>query len=189
LSGPLILHSYPVRSKSVQPPAAPPPAHACSRRHGGPTTRAVETLKREPYINLDPCRRGGVGIRTPVWFAILIGKLYVVTGGASAKVNGGAPVPRPSHAGRDPIVTIRVPTGDKINGNDVTSVSPDYEFWANWWRGLVLRGGMDMSIPDHGSGARTAFLANFAPPGTTSRRTTGRRSAIWRGTCPPTSLD
>ena len=59
-------------------------------------------------------------------------------------------------------VTIRTPTGDKLNGNSVTSVSPDYEFWANWWRGLVLRGGAGMSIPDHTNGARTAFVANLA---------------------------
>ena len=58
--------------------------------------------------------------------------------------------------------TIRVPTGDKLNGNSVTSVSPDYEFWANWWRGLVLRGGAGMTFPDHTNGGRTAFLANLA---------------------------
>jgi hypothetical protein len=60
-------------------------------------------------------------------------------------------------------VTVRTPSGQSYNGNDVTSVSPDYEFWANWWRGLVLRGGAGMAFPDHGSGARTAFLANIAP--------------------------
>lgn len=60
-------------------------------------------------------------------------------------------------------VTIRTPSGQPFNGNEVTSVSPDYEFWANWWRGLVVRGGAGMSIPDHSSGARTAFLANVAP--------------------------
>src|SRR5262245_22285767 len=61
-------------------------------------------------------------------------------------------------------VTIRTPTGHEFNGNDITSVSPDYEFWANWWRGLVLRGGAGMVFPDHGTpGARTSFLANIAP--------------------------
>ena len=49
-------------------------------------TRALESLEHEPYINLETFRRNGVGVRTPVWFAILDHKLYVVTDGTSAKV-------------------------------------------------------------------------------------------------------
>ena len=60
-------------------------------------------------------------------------------------------------------LTIRTPTGQAYNGNDITSVTPDYEFWANWWRGLVVRGGAGMTIPNHTNGARTAFIANLAP--------------------------
>jgi hypothetical protein len=59
-------------------------------------------------------------------------------------------------------LTVRVPTGDQVNGNSITSVTPDYEFWANWWRGLVLRGGAGMAIPNHTHGGRTSFLANLA---------------------------
>jgi hypothetical protein len=58
-------------------------------------------------------------------------------------------------------VTIRTPSGQGFNGNGVFSVSPDYEFWANWWRGLVVRGGAGMVFPDHGSGGRTAFGADI----------------------------
>ena len=47
---------------------------------------ARDALEQEPYINLETFRRSGVGVRTPVWFAILDRKLYVVTDGTSAKV-------------------------------------------------------------------------------------------------------
>jgi uncharacterized protein len=48
--------------------------------------RAITTLEQEPYISLETFRRSGVGVETPVWFATLAGKLYVVTDGTSAKV-------------------------------------------------------------------------------------------------------
>ena len=46
----------------------------------------LKSLEREPYINLETFRRNGNGVRTPVWFAILDRRLYVVTDGTSAKV-------------------------------------------------------------------------------------------------------
>lgn len=49
-------------------------------------TRAIKTLETEPYISLETFRRNGAGVETPVWFATLDGKLYVVTDGTSAKV-------------------------------------------------------------------------------------------------------
>ena len=48
--------------------------------------RASKTLATESYINLATFRRNGAVVETPVWFAILDGKLYVVTDGTSAKV-------------------------------------------------------------------------------------------------------
>lgn len=48
--------------------------------------RASNTLATESYINLVTFRRNGAVVETPVWFAILDGKLYVVTDGTSAKV-------------------------------------------------------------------------------------------------------
>lgn len=59
-------------------------------------------------------------------------------------------------------LTFRTPTGNLDNHNDVASVTPEYEFWTNWWRGFVLRGGAAMSIPYNGTGARTTFLGNLA---------------------------
>jgi len=48
--------------------------------------RAIRTLATESYVNLATFRRNGAAVETPVWFAILAGKLYVVTDGTSAKV-------------------------------------------------------------------------------------------------------
>jgi hypothetical protein len=50
------------------------------------TARALRTLEPEPYVSLETFRRSGVGVKTPVWFAILDDRLYVVTDGTSAKV-------------------------------------------------------------------------------------------------------
>ena len=51
-----------------------------------PVSRALKLLTTETYINLATFRRNGTAVETPVWFAILGGKLYVVTDGTSAKV-------------------------------------------------------------------------------------------------------
>jgi len=64
-------------------------------------------------------------------------------------------------------VFFRLPTGDVMNGNQVASVAPTYEFWTNWWRGLVIRGGASLEAPySHTgvreSGARTTFTGNLA---------------------------
>ena len=62
-------------------------------------------------------------------------------------------------------LTTRIPTGDTANGNSVGIVTPNYQFWANWWQGLVLRGSVGMSIPYYHVGrsdSRTSFDANFA---------------------------
>lgn len=47
---------------------------------------AIKKLSNEAYISLATFRRNGEAVQTPVWFAILGGKLYVVTDGTSAKV-------------------------------------------------------------------------------------------------------
>ena len=51
-----------------------------------PESRAIKQLNKEAYISLATFRRNGTAVETPVWFAILGGKLYVVTDGTSAKV-------------------------------------------------------------------------------------------------------
>jgi len=50
------------------------------------STRAIQALAPEPYVSLETFRRNGAAVPTPVWFAILDGRLYVVTDGTSAKV-------------------------------------------------------------------------------------------------------
>ena len=64
-------------------------------------------------------------------------------------------------------VAFRTPTGDDLNGNGIAAVTPGYEFWANAYRGLVVRGGAFMFAPyGHDSfadsGARNTFSANLA---------------------------
>ena len=62
-------------------------------------------------------------------------------------------------------LTFRTPTGNTNTGNDLAAVTPNYQFWANWWGGVVLRGSVGMSIPYHNVGevdARTAFVSNLA---------------------------
>ena len=64
-------------------------------------------------------------------------------------------------------LTFRTPSGSTDNGNGVAAVTPSYEIWANWWRGLVLRGGLGMYAPyGHKSirevNARTEFRGNFS---------------------------
>jgi len=62
-------------------------------------------------------------------------------------------------------LSIRIPTGDKDQGNRSGVITPNYQFWANWWKGLVLRGGLGMAIPFHNqsdTGARTSITGNFA---------------------------
>lgn len=51
-----------------------------------PESRVIKKLANESYVNLVTFRRNGATVETPVWFAILDGKLYVVTDGTSAKV-------------------------------------------------------------------------------------------------------
>lgn len=64
-------------------------------------------------------------------------------------------------------VTFRTPTGNSANpGQGVASIHPQYQFWANWWQGLVVRGGVGFSVPYAGSitksGSRSTFDADLA---------------------------
>jgi len=64
-------------------------------------------------------------------------------------------------------VAFRAPTGSTSNVNGVAAITPTYEFWANWWQGLVLRGGAGFFVPyGHQSidevGVRASFIANVA---------------------------
>jgi hypothetical protein len=64
-------------------------------------------------------------------------------------------------------ITFRTPTGVNENlGTNIAAVTPNYQFWANWWQGLVVRGGTGFFIPYAGdlnrSGARSLYNANLA---------------------------
>ncbi len=63
-------------------------------------------------------------------------------------------------------LTFRTPTGSSFNGNSVASITPEYQFWNNSWKGLVVRGGAGFTIPYAGelykTGARSTFDANLA---------------------------
>lgn len=63
-------------------------------------------------------------------------------------------------------VSFRTPSGDVFNGNHVASIAPQYQFWANSWKGLVVRGGAGFTVPYSGdinrAGARSTFDANLA---------------------------
>lgn len=61
-------------------------------------------------------------------------------------------------------LTFRTPTGDSRNGNDISAVTPTWNFWSNPWQGLVVRGGAGVAVPWHGSdaGLRTKLIGNLA---------------------------
>ena len=46
----------------------------------------LDTLKGHRYMNLTTFRRGGEGVSTPVWFALVEGRAYVFTALDSGKV-------------------------------------------------------------------------------------------------------
>lgn len=63
-------------------------------------------------------------------------------------------------------LAFRTPTGNSFNGNGVASINPQYNFWTNYWQGLVVRGGLGFTVPYSGelakTGARSTFNANLA---------------------------
>lgn len=63
-------------------------------------------------------------------------------------------------------IGFRTPTGNSFNGQGYASINPQYNFWTNYWGGLVVRGGLGFNIPYSGditrAGARTTFNSNLA---------------------------
>ncbi|MEY2699575.1 MAG: hypothetical protein RIQ52_330 [Pseudomonadota bacterium] len=70
-------------------------------------------------------------------------------------------------------LNFRLPTGQGnngrshgVNGNGVAAVTPQYEFWSNAWKGLVVRGGAGFEMPYAGdiqqAGARSQYQGNLA---------------------------
>ena len=46
----------------------------------------LEPFDQEKYLNLENYRRNGVGVRTPIWFAVIDHRLWMMTGGDTGKV-------------------------------------------------------------------------------------------------------
>jgi hypothetical protein len=59
-------------------------------------------------------------------------------------------------------VPVRTPTGEKDNGNDVTSITPQYEFWSNVYKTWVVRGGIGTTLPTQSKQGRYSFNYNVA---------------------------
>ncbi|MFO0869817.1 MAG: hypothetical protein U0935_12865 [Pirellulales bacterium] len=58
---------------------------------------------------------------------------------------------------------INTPTGDSINGNGQTTLTPQYEFWYGGLPGAtVIRGGVGLTLPMSDVGARTTCNYNLA---------------------------
>jgi hypothetical protein len=58
-------------------------------------------------------------------------------------------------------VQFRTPTGEEENGNDITSVTPQYEFWSNVTNGWVARGGIGSTLPTDSDRGRYTFNFNL----------------------------
>lgn len=63
-------------------------------------------------------------------------------------------------------IGFRTPTGNSFNFQGYASIAPQYNFWTNYWKGLVVRGGLGFNIPYGGeiarSGIRSTFNTNLA---------------------------
>jgi hypothetical protein len=60
------------------------------------------------------------------------------------------------------VLTERTPTGQTINGNDITYVTPSLEFWWNWAPRWVLRGGTGINIDTGRPSATSTYFNNVA---------------------------
>ena len=47
---------------------------------------AIAELARERYVSLATFRKSGAEVRTPIWFAVVDGRLWMMTGGDSGKI-------------------------------------------------------------------------------------------------------
>jgi hypothetical protein len=58
-------------------------------------------------------------------------------------------------------MTIRTPTGSRANGNGVASLSPQYQFWWNFYGNWATRGGTGIDVPTNTAGGSTSYFANL----------------------------
>jgi hypothetical protein len=63
-------------------------------------------------------------------------------------------------------IAFRTPTGNSYNGQGYAAINPQYNFWTNYWKGLVVRDGLGFNVPYSGeiakAGARSTFYSNIA---------------------------
>jgi hypothetical protein len=58
-------------------------------------------------------------------------------------------------------MNLRAPTGSRINGNGVDSLSPHYRFWYNFYANWAVRGGTGLTIPTTTGSGGTFYFANL----------------------------
>ncbi|HSF10206.1 MAG TPA: hypothetical protein VLA60_12390 [Nitrospirales bacterium] len=59
-------------------------------------------------------------------------------------------------------IAVRTPTGEKENGHDVFSITPEYQFWSNVYNTWVVRGGIGTTFPTQSNRGRYSFNYNVA---------------------------
>lgn len=57
---------------------------------------------------------------------------------------------------------IRTPTGSLSNGNGISSLTAEYEFWYNFTGRWALRGGTGVTVPTNHVGGRTLYFTNLS---------------------------
>jgi len=60
------------------------------------------------------------------------------------------------------LLTERTPTGRTVNGNDINYITPSAEFWWNFARKWVLRGGSGINIDTGRKSATDTYFTNLA---------------------------
>jgi hypothetical protein len=58
-------------------------------------------------------------------------------------------------------LNVRTPTGSRVNGNGVDSLSPHYQFWYNPYGNWAVRGGTGVTVPTNTAGGGTSYFANL----------------------------
>ena len=106
----------------------------------------LEQLDRHEYFSLETFRRSGVGVKTPVWFAVRSGCAYVFTEADAGKVK------RLRNDSRIRVAPCSVSgrvTGDWIDGNAARVDEPATV--AQAYAALRAKYGWKMSLVDLGS--------------------------------------
>lgn len=77
------------------------------------------------------------------------------------------------------LLTERTPTGQTVNGNDINFITPSLEFWSNFARRCVLRGGTGVNIDTGRTSATDSYFTNLA----IGRYVTTKDASIFKELC------